>query len=87
MGLNIGTDAASYYYTLHLTTMCAPFYTSESVSNPNPKWAELNLMNMPNLSASCIVLRIWQHTDNGADKIILTWGVNFSGKIAVTHIS
>ncbi|XP_072382566.1 UV radiation resistance-associated gene protein [Diabrotica undecimpunctata] len=80
MGLNLGTDdTGSFYYTLHLTTMSAPFYTSEEMNNPNPKWSELNLKEMSNLSASCVVLRIWQHSNDGADKILVTWGVNFSG--------
>jgi hypothetical protein len=32
---------ASFYYTLHLTTMSAPFYTSEKLESQNPKWAEI----------------------------------------------
>lgn len=34
---------ASFYYTLHLTTMSAPFYTSEKLENKNPKWAEIEV--------------------------------------------
>lgn len=33
----------SYYYTLHLTTMSAPFYTSEKLESDNPKWAEIEI--------------------------------------------
>ncbi|XP_057651065.1 UV radiation resistance-associated gene protein [Diorhabda carinulata] len=80
IGINLGDNGVGrFYYTLHLTTMCAPFYTSEEVTNPNPKWAELNPKDIPNLSASCIALRIWQHSKNGADRILVTWGINFSG--------
>jgi hypothetical protein len=32
---------ASFYYTLHLTTMSAPFYTSEKLESQNPKWTEI----------------------------------------------
>lgn len=34
---------ASFYYTLHLTTMSAPFYTSEKLESKNPKWAEIDV--------------------------------------------
>lgn len=63
--------------------MSAPFYTSEQVNNPNPKWLELELKDLPNISASCFVLRIWQHSDKGADRIVLTWGVYFSGLVYI----
>ncbi|CAH1155271.1 unnamed protein product [Phaedon cochleariae] len=80
VGLNLPAEPiGSFYFTLHSTTMSAPFYTSEQVSGSNPKWEELNLQDMPNTSASCVVLRIWQHSTDGADVIVLTWGVNFSG--------
>lgn len=32
--------------------MCAPFYTSEKIDNPNPKWAELDIKTLPTLSVS-----------------------------------
>ncbi|KAJ8954099.1 hypothetical protein NQ318_004404 [Aromia moschata] len=84
IGFNLLSETAgSYYFTLHLTTMCAPFYTSEQINNPNPKWIELDLKNTANTSASCIVLRIWQHCEDGPDKIVLTWGVNFSGLVYI----
>lgn len=38
----------SYYYTLHLTTMSAPFYTSEKLENENPKWAEIEVCDLVN---------------------------------------
>lgn len=63
--------------------MCSPFYTSEQVSNPHPKWQELDLRNVPNTSTGCIVLRIWQSTNDNGDKIVLTWGVHFSGLVYV----
>lgn len=36
-------NTTSYYYTLHLTTMCAPLYTSEKVSGCNPKWTKMDI--------------------------------------------
>ncbi|XP_018564038.1 uncharacterized protein LOC108905583 [Anoplophora glabripennis] len=84
IGFNLLSETAgSYYFTLHLTTMCAPFYTSQQIQNPNPKWPELDLRNIANTSASCVVLRIWQHCSDGADNIILTWGVHFSGLVYI----
>nr|XP_023015166.1 UV radiation resistance-associated gene protein [Leptinotarsa decemlineata] len=80
IGFNLSRRMSeSFYFTLHLTTMSAPFYTSERMMHPHPKWEELNQRDMPNGSASCVVLRIWQHCEDGDDKILLTWGVHFSG--------
>ncbi|CAH1999062.1 unnamed protein product [Acanthoscelides obtectus] len=72
-----------FYYTLHTTTMSAPFYTSGRYSNPHPKWSELDLNKVQNTSASCIVLRIWQCDIEDSDKIVLTWGVHFSGLVYI----
>lgn len=62
--------------------MCAPFYTSEKISNPHPRWKELDDVEIPNTSASCIVLRVWHHNNN-VDQILLTWGVHFSGLVYI----
>nr|CAD7424893.1 unnamed protein product [Timema monikensis] len=60
-----------FYYTLHLTTMSAPFYTSEKLESDNPKWAEIDvgdLVSVVNAAA------------NGVSEQALTvWGVYFSG--------
>jgi len=37
---------AYFYYTLHLTTMSAPFYTSEKIESKNPKWAEIEVRDL-----------------------------------------
>lgn len=51
MGYNLTSDKqGSFYYTLHLTPMCAPFYTSEKVYSLHPKWVELAIKGLPNLS-------------------------------------
>lgn len=73
----------SFYFTLHLTSMSAPFYTSEKINNPHPRWKELDLLEMPNTSASCIVLRVWQQNNSESDQIVLTWGVHFSGLVYI----
>ncbi|KAJ8924929.1 hypothetical protein NQ315_001092 [Exocentrus adspersus] len=84
MALNLASETTgSHYFTLHLTTMCAPFYTSPQIKSPNPKWPELDLRDATNTSASCIVLRIWQQSPEHGDKIVLTWGVHFSGLVYV----
>ncbi|RZC33793.1 sporulation-specific protein 15 [Asbolus verrucosus] len=71
----------TYYYTLHLTTMSAPFYTSEKLESVNPKWSELDQRNLPNLATTALVLRVWQHVCDGPDTIISTWGINLSGLV------
>jgi len=47
-GYNLCGDAdnianVTFYYTLHLSLMCAPLYTSEKISSPNPQWAKINV--------------------------------------------
>lgn len=49
--LNVERQGA-FYYTLHLTSMCAPFYTSEKIENSNPKWSELDIKSLPSLSVA-----------------------------------
>ncbi|XP_022125673.2 uncharacterized protein LOC111000524 [Pieris rapae] len=80
----------SYYLTLHHTTMSAPFYTSERISSPHPKWKEIDSEITQRISSTNVVIRIWCHMlspckdgeetiDQIQDTIIQTWGVYFSG--------
>lgn len=48
----VAEENACFYYTLHLTSMSAPFYTSEEIDSPNPKWIELDLSSVPSPSAT-----------------------------------
>lgn len=72
-------EKCSFYYTLHTTTMSAPFYTSEKIESENPKWAELEV-NRQFGSATGIVIRLWHHSEHG-DQVITVWGVYFSGLV------
>ncbi|XP_063910732.1 UV radiation resistance-associated gene protein [Zophobas morio] len=83
LGLNFPhlPKKGAYYFTLHLTTMSAPFYTSEKAEGINPKWPELDLRNLTNLAATALVLRVWRYCDDTSDTIISTWGVNLSGLV------
>ncbi|KAF5281404.1 hypothetical protein FQA39_LY17800 [Lamprigera yunnana] len=74
-----GGSGSSYYYTLHLTTMCAPFYTSEKSESLNPKWKELDPESFVYSSISAFVIRIWKTQENDVDVVILTWCINLSG--------
>ncbi|XP_065202120.1 UV radiation resistance-associated protein [Planococcus citri] len=89
IGYNIGRNVENrsknnkdvyYYYTLHLATMCAPFYTSEKIAKEHPKWSEINFSNIdPSFgSVTGIVIRVWEHYEN-EDNIVTVWGVYFSG--------
>ncbi|XP_072933868.1 uncharacterized protein [Epargyreus clarus] len=81
----------SYYITLHHTTMSAPFYTSERICSPHPKWKEIDSEITHRMSSTNVVIRIWCHVltppckegedkcDRVQDTIIQTWGVYFSG--------
>ncbi|XP_039281299.1 UV radiation resistance-associated protein [Nilaparvata lugens] len=72
-------EKCSFYYTLHTTTMSAPFYTSEKLESENPKWAELEV-NRQFGTAKGVVIRLWQHSEQG-DHVITVWGVYFSGLV------
>ncbi|XP_041985809.1 UV radiation resistance-associated gene protein isoform X2 [Aricia agestis] len=76
----------SYYITLHHTTMSAPFYTSERILSPHPKWKEIDPEITQRMSSTNVVIRIWCHIhlpheeeNPTQDTIIQTWGVYFSG--------
>ncbi|KAL1518099.1 hypothetical protein ABEB36_001774 [Hypothenemus hampei] len=71
---------ASFYFTLHNTPLSCPFYTSEVIGGRNLKWNELFLDNSINTNVSSVVIRIWTRYKN-EDKMLLTWGVNFSGLV------
>lgn len=51
MGYNLCADPeiidnkTLFYYTLHLTTMSSPLYTSEKICSRNPKWTKINICN------------------------------------------
>ncbi|XP_075213381.1 UV-resistance associated gene [Lycorma delicatula] len=72
-------DKGSFYYTLHMSTMSAPFYTSEKLESENPKWAELEISKTYG-AATGVVIRLWLHTSSG-DHVITVWGVYFSGLV------
>lgn len=42
-GNDDNSKSESYYYTLHSTTMSAPFYTSEKACSDSPKWKEIEV--------------------------------------------
>ncbi|XP_063898366.1 uncharacterized protein LOC110378000 isoform X1 [Helicoverpa armigera] len=81
------TSPCSFYLTLHHTTMSAPFYTSERICSPHPKWKEIDSESTHRMSSTNVVIRIWCHilhpndenTKLPQDTVIQTWGVYFSG--------
>ncbi|XP_063835459.1 uncharacterized protein LOC135084617 [Ostrinia nubilalis] len=80
------TAQCSFYLTLHHTTMSAPFYTSERISSPHPKWKEIDSELTHRMSSTNVVIRIWCHTmppsdqtEPTQDTVIQTWGVYFTG--------
>lgn len=44
----------SYYFTLHATTMSAPFYTSEKVKSDSPKWKELEMASWEGIISNSV---------------------------------
>lgn len=76
----------SIYYTLHMTSMSAPFFTSEKIETPNNAiWSEINCQNILQSSSTCVCIRIWQHqSSKQIDKVLFLWGVYFSGLVPIT---
>jgi len=72
----------SYYFTLHLSTMSSPLYSSEKLESENPKWAEFDVDHL-NGSVNGVILRLWVHCDGAgiSDSVITIWGVYFSGLV------
>ncbi|XP_071453755.1 UV radiation resistance-associated gene protein [Hetaerina americana] len=85
------SEICFYYYTLHLTTMSAPFYKSEKIQGENPRWAELEMQEILDHSTSLVskgvVVRIWKHrlkeTASAGDTLVTAWGVHFSGLVPI----
>lgn len=74
----------SFYYTLHLTTMSAPFYTSEKLESEHPRWEEIEMSDFVgnvNTAVNGIVIRLWLHRKQEKDIVLTVWGVYFSGLI------
>lgn len=61
-GHNIEADAnTSIYFTLHMTVMSAPFFTSERVDSfRNAIWAEINCQSIHKSTSQFVVVRVWQ---------------------------
>ncbi|XP_058446596.1 UV radiation resistance-associated gene protein [Malaya genurostris] len=52
----------SIYFTLHTTTMSAPFYTSEKLDiHSNVLWPEIHCPMVIKSSLRCVCVRVWQH--------------------------
>lgn len=76
----------SIYFTLHMTSMSAPFFTSEKIETPNNAiWSEINCQNILQSSSTSVCIRVWQHeSSNSTDKVLFLWGVYFSGLVPIT---
>lgn len=61
-GHNINADPnASIYFTLHLTLMSAPFFTSEPLESfRNAIWSEINCQSIHKSTSQFVVVRVWQ---------------------------
>lgn len=91
-GHNIVTTVAKpyIYYTLHRTSMSAPFFTSEKLESPkNAIWAEINCQAIVKSTAQSVCVRIWQHKSDEdesttEDEVLFLWGVYFSGLVPIS---
>ncbi|XP_058819244.1 UV radiation resistance-associated gene protein [Topomyia yanbarensis] len=74
-GHNIACEYSkcSVYFTLHTTTMSAPFYTSEKMDiHSNVIWPEIHCKMMIKSSLRCVCVRVWQHRLCGQDATACT---------------
>uniref|UniRef100_A0A146L8X9 UV radiation resistance-associated gene protein n=1 Tax=Lygus hesperus TaxID=30085 RepID=A0A146L8X9_LYGHE len=69
-----------YYYTLHLSTMSSPLYTSEKLESENPKWSEIDI-DAHYGAAAGVVIRLWADSGGEQDEVLSVWGVYFSGLV------
>lgn len=92
---------SSLYYTLHMTSMSSPFFTSEQSDTPkNAMWSEINFQNIFELGSRSVCVRVWQHyngnqtnsslkiTNSTAiqqDELLFLWGVYFSGLVQIPN--
>lgn len=62
MGGN-GSEKCTVYYTLHMTSMSSPFYTSCTVDTTQniAMWPEINLQNYEELGSKSVCVRVWEH--------------------------
>ncbi|XP_055541688.1 UV radiation resistance-associated gene protein isoform X2 [Wyeomyia smithii] len=103
-GHNIVCDQpkCSLYFTLHTTTMSAPFYTSDKMDiHANVIWPEIHCPTVIKSSLRCVCIRVWQHSNSNPDvntsenatvseeedKQLFLWGIYFSGLVPVTRRS
>lgn len=61
-GHNIDAEPnTSIYFTLHLTLMSSPFFTSEPLETfRNVMWAEINCQSIHKSTSQYVVVRVWQ---------------------------
>lgn len=91
-GHNIVTDLPKFsvYFTLHHTSMSAPFFTSEKLDTPqNAIWPEINCQSIAKSTAHSVCIRVWRHvrstsSDDLADELLFLWGVYFSGLVPIS---
>lgn len=78
------------YYTLHLSAFSKPFYTSEKVNcRRTLEWPEINCPLVEDSSHKFVCVRVWirdnRNSESSDDKMLLLWGVYFSGLVSVTN--
>lgn len=91
-GHNIICDPkCSIYFTLHQTSMSAPFFTSEKLeSYKNAIWPEINCQSIIKSTSHSVCIRVWQRTSQTddtsitCDKVLFLWGVYFSGLVPIS---
>lgn len=61
-GHNIAAEPnTSIYFTLHMTLMSAPFFTSEPLESfRNAIWSEINCQSIHKSTSQFVVVRVWQ---------------------------
>lgn len=64
----IANQKSTIYFTLHLTTMSSPFFTSEHLETfKNAIWNEINCQNIQKSTSQFICIRVWQHDQENVE--------------------
>lgn len=94
-----GPAKCSVYFTLHHTSMSAPFFTSEKLDTPQYViWPDINCPSIAKSPAHSVCIRIWRHLrfsasstsssssppETSKDEVLFVWGVYFAGLVPIS---
>lgn len=85
-GHNIEAEPnTSIYFTLHLTLMSAPFFTSEPLESlRNAIWSEINCQSIHKSTSQFVVVRVWQTSRSHTTEHLLSHDVKHPRRLSTS---